>query len=126
MKMVRKYKLTQRETDEMLEALDDYIWIAIDAKKGVISAGDEYVADLRDELLMNRSQIGDIYGLGLNLKTGEIDYLPAINRRNPNTDNGELCANEKLRLETLTRYFFEYIPCYRAERCAPRYRKYAF
>ena len=96
----------------------------MDVKKGVIAAGDEYVSDLRDELLISRhSKANDIFGAGLNMRTGEIDYIPAVNRRNPSLDRGELSSEQELRVETVLHYFFENIPPFLAERSGPRYSK---
>ena len=104
--VVRKYKFTNKEILELTEQLDGYIWVVMDVKKGVIAAGDEYVSDLRDELLISRhSKANDIFGAGLNMRTGEIDYIPAVNRRNPSLDRGELSSEQELRVETVLHYF---------------------
>ncbi len=124
MKMVRKYKLNKRETKELMAELDDYVWVMLDIHRGIIVAGDEFISEMRDELLRLRSRREDIYGVGLDLKTGEISYVNAINRRNPSTNKGELNFDECLRIETLLRYFFESAPCYDAERKSYRYSKF--
>lgn len=122
--VVRKYKFTNKEILELTEQLDGYIWVVMDVKKGVIAAGDEYVSDLRDELLISRhSKANDIFGAGLNMRTGEIDHIPAVNRRNPSLDRGELSSEQELRVETVLHYFFENIPPFLAERSGPRYSK---
>lgn len=122
--LIKRYKFTKQEIDQLTEQLDGYIWVVMDVNKGVIAAGDEYVSDLRDELLVNkRSKQGDIFGAGLNLNTGEINFVPAVNRRNPSLKNGRLSPEHALRVETILHYFFENIPPYLAEREGPRYSK---
>lgn len=123
MKEYKKLKFSAKEIKGIMESLDGYIWIAIDARKGAISAGDVYVADLRDVLLIKRSKVEDIFGAGLDLETGRIDYLQAINRRNPSIENGEPTDENKRRIETLVRYFFADIPSFVAERSGPRYSR---
>lgn len=122
--LVRRYQFTNDEILELTHQLDGYIWVVMDVKKGVIAAGDEFVSDLRDELLIKKhSKKNDIFGAGLNMSTGEIDFIPAINRRNPSLKDGKLTPKQELRIETILHYFFENIPPYVAERSSPRYSK---
>lgn len=122
--VIRRYKFTDNEISELINQLDGYIWVVMDVNQGIIAAGDEYVSDLRDELMIKRrSKKNDIFGVGLNMYTGEIDYIPAINRRNPTIENGELTPNQELRVETILHYFFEDIPPFVAESAKPRYSK---
>lgn len=122
--VIRRYKFTDNEISELINQLDGYIWVVMDVNQGIIAAGDEYVSDLRDELMIKRrSKKNDIFGVGLNMYTGEIDYIPAINRRNPTIENGELTPNQELRVETILHYFFEDIPPFVAESAKPRYGK---
>ncbi len=122
--LIKRYKFTKKEIKNLTEQLDGYIWVVMDVNKGVIAAGDEYVSDLRDELLVSkRSKQEDIFGAGLDLYTGEIDLITAINRRNPSLENGELSPEQELRVDTILHYFFENIPPFLAERGGPRYSK---
>ena len=122
--VIRRYKFTDNEISELINQLDGYIWVVMDVNQGIIAAGDEYVSDLRDELMIKRrSKKNDIFGVGLNMYTVEIDYIPAINRRNPTIENGELTPNQELRVETILHYFFEDIPPFVAESAKPRYSK---
>ena len=127
MRYLRKMRFTSKELGDLSADLDGYIWIAVDARKGMISAGDEYLADLRDVLLTKRSKVEDIFGLGLNLITGEIDYVEFMNRRNPQlAKNGEIAAAQKERIETLIRYFFGDLAPFKAERERPRNTRQPF
>lgn len=113
MLFIKKLKFTKQELAEIGTQLDGYIWATIDAKRGVISAGDEFVQDLRDALMIRRCHPEDIFGFGLDLKTGRIDYLPACNRRNPTLNcRGEIPEERKERIETLIHYFFNGLAVY--------------
>ena len=116
MKIFKRMRITMSELNRLREALDDYIWIAMDCRRGVISAGDEYIEELRDVLLTRRSRPEDIYCFGFDMSTGKIDYIPHVNRRNPTTsDTGAVHALYAERIETLMHYFFEDLPVYQVE-----------
>ena len=111
----------QQITPELLERILKLIVIRD------TSESSEYLADLRDVLLTKRSKVEDIFGLGLNLITGEIDYVGFMNRRNPQlAKNGEIAAAQKERIETLIRYFFGDLAPFKAERERPRYTRQPF
>lgn len=126
MKILKRMRLNEQEIAELRESLDDYIWIAIDCRRGIISAGDEYIEELRDVLLMRRGRPEDIYCFGFDMATGEINYLRRTNRRNPLVGNdGEVHELYKDRIETLVRYFFELLPAFQAEKKLARYSRNA-
>ena len=121
MKILKRMRITASEINRLRDSLDDYIWVAMDCRRGIISAGDEYIEELRDALLMRRSHPEDIYCFGFDMSTGEIDYITRVNRRNPITDNfGNIHALYTQRIETLMRYFFEDLPVYQMENRSER------
>ena len=120
---MRKIKFNTDELDKIRKQLGGYLWAAVDAHRGVITAGDEYLSDLRDFLLAKRSIPEDIFCAGLDMETGEIFYPPLINRHNPYVDKNGIPEVLRNRVETLIRYFFEDIPAYKAKRSRPRYSK---
>ncbi len=120
---LRKMRFTEDELNKLRDEFGGYLWAAIDIHRGIISAGDEYLADLRDFLLIKRSKPQDILCAGLNLETGEIFYPTQINRRNPFVNRDGVPDVFRKRVDTLMRYFFEAIPNYRAERSCPRYSR---
>ena len=123
MKIYRRMKLTGKEIDELTELLDGYIWVAMDAKRGIIAAGDEYTSDLRDFLIVKRSKLEDIYGFGLDLKTGEIFYPIGVNMRNKLTGHcGAIPEARKRRIETLVHYFFSDIDPFWRKANIPHYK----
>ena len=124
MRYYRKMKFNQHELAELVEQMDGYIWCTVDARCGILSAGDDFMPDMRDDLIIRRSKIEDIFGFGLNLRTGEIDYRVGINRRNPTVGcKGVIPPERKERIETLVHYFFDGLAPYVAERNRPRYSR---
>ncbi len=114
MQMYKRVRFTKNELKQLCEDCDGYIWAALDTKKFAISLGDAYLADLRDVLLTHRGRLEDVFGIGINLKTGEIDYITFINRRNPLVDvNGKLSPELQENVEDVVHYFFENLPAYR-------------
>lgn len=107
---IKKLKFTKKELQKLAEDFDGYLWLAIDIKRSVIAAGDEFMADLRDVLLARRSRTEDIVTAGIDLKTGEI-YIPyAINRLNPEVRHTGLTDEIRARVEDLVSYFFAEMP----------------
>lgn len=108
----------------MLVTLDDYIWIALDIKKGIIAAGDEFAGTLKYALLKQKCKIQDIFGIGFDLLSGDIDYISPINiKLMDRASTREVPKNKHERIEILVRYFFTELPVYKAERERPRYSK---
>ena len=107
---IKKLKFTKKELQKLAEDFDGYLWLAIDIKRSVIAAGDEFMADLRDVLLARRSRTEDIVTAGIDLKTGEI-YIPYhINRLNPEIRHTGLTDEIRARVEDLVSYFFAEMP----------------
>ena len=82
MLLVRKMSFSREEVGSLLGDLDGYIWAVVDAKKGVMAAGDEYVGEMKRALLKQKCSIYDIFGIGIDLVTGEIDYYSPANKKN--------------------------------------------
>ena len=113
MKLYKTLQLKKREIIQLREVCENYIWAAIDPQKCIISLGDDYLADLRDVLLVHRCNPEDIFGIGFDLETGEINYVAQINRRNPTVNvDGELSPKDKENIEHALHYFFEKLPIY--------------
>ena len=115
MQIYKRVRFTKKELNELTKQCEGYIWAVVDTKKYVISLGDEYLADLRDVLICKRCNLEDIYGVGIDLKTGEINYVAQINRRNPSVGvKGELDMRSKEEVEDVLGYFFEKAPFFSA------------
>ncbi|MBR3323050.1 hypothetical protein IKG13_03275 [Candidatus Saccharibacteria bacterium] len=114
MNIYKRVQFKKREILQLQKDYEDYVWAAIDPSKCIISLGDDYLADLRDVLLVHHSRPENIFGIGFDLNTGEIDFIDQINRRNPSVDaSGELSPEDKENIEYALRYFFEKLPAYR-------------
>lgn len=120
---IKKIKFTQEEFDRLFEKYGGYIWAAIDIHRNRLTAGDEYLADLRDFLLINRGKPQDILCAGINLVTGEVFFPTLMNRRNPLVTKDGIPPELVERVYTIVRYFFEHIPGFKEERKKPRYSK---
>ncbi len=114
MQMYKRIRLTRNELEKLQQDCDGYIWAAIDPKKYAISLGDLYLADLRDILIVQRCELCNIYGIGLDMRTGEIDFVAQVNRRNPTVGvHGELSKKSKEEIVQSVRYFFDRLPAFR-------------
>ena len=114
MQIYKRVQLKKRELLQLKRDCEGYIWIAIDPVNSSISLGDDYLADLRDCLLVKRSSPGNVFGIGFDMSTGRIDYVAQINRRNPTVGcSGELSEEDKAKVEKTLHYFFEKLPAFR-------------
>jgi len=116
MQIYKRVQLKKRELLKLQHDCEGYVWAAVDPVNYAISLGDDYLADLRDCLLVKRSHLDNIFGIGLNLETGEVDFIAQINRRNPRVgSSGKLSDEDKASIEEVLRYFFEKLPVYRSD-----------
>ena len=111
------YKSVQFKKKELLKLrqdCEDYVWAVVDPIRCVISLGDDYLVDLRDVLLVRHCRPENLFGIGFDLNTGEINYVSQINRRNPTVEpSGKLSTKDQENIERTLRYFFEKLPIYR-------------
>lgn len=115
MKVYRRMRISLSELDRMRDELDDYVWVALDLKRGAMCAGDEYIGDLRDVLLQRRSAVEDIYCVGLNMATGDVNFLKSFNRRNPKVGyGGEISEEARKGVYHQIKYFFAGLPIFEA------------
>lgn len=124
MKIFRRMQLSATELERIRAELDDYIWLALDLRRCILSAGDIYIGDLRDAILARRGRVDDVYCAGLNMRTGEVNYLKTFNRRNPKVGfNGEISSDTKNRIMKQIEYFFGNLPIFSAEAALPKYSR---
>lgn len=116
MKVYRRMRISLSELDRMRDELDDYVWIALDLKRGALCAGDEYIGDLRDVLMQRRSAVENIYCVGLNMATGDINFLKSFNRRNPTVGySGDISDEVRKEIHHQIEYFFAGLPIFEAQ-----------
>ena len=89
--MVMILILTKRATVEELKRVAEdfgglYIKVVVDVGRGILAAGGERHFDAEQKLLEDGSNQPDLWGGGVDVKVGEIDYNSMINLR-PNQDN---------------------------------------
>lgn len=113
MKVYRRMRISMSELERLRDEMDDYIWVAIDLKRSALCAGDEYIGDLRDVLMQHRSAVEDIYCIGLNMETGDINFLKNFNRRNPNIGyGGDIPESVRKEICHQVEYFFAGLPIF--------------
>lgn len=116
MKIYRRMRISLSELDRLRDEMDDYIWVALDLKRSALCAGDEYIGDLRDVLMQRRSAVEDIYCVGLNMATGDINFLKNFNRRNPKVGyGGDISEGTKKLICNQIEYFFAGLPIFEAK-----------
>lgn len=79
-------KASKEEIKSVAEHFQGYIKVVVDIEKEILSAGADRHVDEEQQLLINGSKQSNLWGGGLDLETGEIDYNSMINLR-PNQDN---------------------------------------
>lgn len=86
MLLVVKKKATKKEIKKMAKDFDGYIKLVVDVEQEVLTGGGERHFEAEQKLLKQGSKQKDLWGGGLDLETGEIDYNSIINLR-PGQDN---------------------------------------
>ncbi len=111
MLITKKINFSKKELKTICQELDGYIWIAIDVVRGIIASGDEHVASLKQALFNEKCFIFNIFGVGMDLTTGEIDFISPINIKYMDKNSTKFVPHEhRDRIETLIRYFFAELP----------------
>lgn len=123
---IQKLNFKPQELDNIIQSLEGYIWVAIDIRKCIIAAGDERITDLKWALLQRKCNIYNIFGIGLDLITGEIDFYSPINiKRVDPASTPEVPQQQRSRIEDIIHYFFRELPVFRLPRHAA-HRKLPF
>lgn len=80
-------KATEEEIKKVVQDFDGlYIKVVVDVEREMLAAGGERHFDAEQILLENGSRQENLWGGGVDVKTGEIDYNSMINLR-PNQEN---------------------------------------
>ena len=123
--IIKKLRFLSDEVSEVQRKFDGYIWVAVDIKKAIIAAGDEYIARLREALVQIGSIKEDILGVGVDLFSGEIyPYTPINpNSRLSKLDHHRVPDEAYQRLEDIIDYFFIEFPCFKEKHRRGRFYK---
>ncbi len=88
-------KATSEELKQVSEHFHGFVKVVVDIEKGILCAGADRHVDEEQELLERGSKQSNLWGGGVDIETGEIDYNSMINLR-PNQDNPsrDILSNE--------------------------------
>ncbi len=84
-RIIRK-KASKKELKEIAEYFEGYIKVVVDIDREILAGGGGRHCDDERILLDDGSKQKDLWGGGLDIETGEIDYNSIINLR-PKQDN---------------------------------------
>ncbi|MEK7536200.1 MAG: DUF5674 family protein [Patescibacteria group bacterium] len=79
-------KATKAEIGKVSEHFQGYIKVVVDIENRILCAGADRHVDEEQELLKLGSKQSNLWGGGIDIETGEIDYNSMVNIR-PNQDN---------------------------------------
>lgn len=93
---------SEKQIEEMLQALGDYIKLAVDVERGIVAGGGGAHADCEKELLVNGSKQEDVWGADWNPETEEVSFESLINIR-PRQNNRGMVIQDPLLREKISR-----------------------
>lgn len=86
---------TKEEVEKVAEDLDKYIKVVIDVKRNILAAGGIRHVEAEQILISQGSNQKDLWGGGLDLMTGSMDYDSMINiRPHDNNSSREVLSQE--------------------------------
>ena len=100
-----RQRATEKEIREMLEELETYIKLAVDAERNILAGGGEYHADCEEVLLEDGSRQEDIWGADWYPQNQKVEFGALINIRPHQENRGMEIENPRLRerIETIIR-----------------------
>jgi len=81
MLLIVRTKIDQETLKKIAEDLKGYIKVVVDVQRKILAAGGEKHVDGERLLLEDGSRQEDLWGAGLDLETGEMDFDSVINLR---------------------------------------------
>jgi len=84
--LILNSKATDDEIKQISEHFDGYVKVVVDVEREILCAGADRHVDEEQMLLENGSKQSNLWGGGLDIETGQIDYNSMINLR-PNQEN---------------------------------------
>lgn len=100
MLLIVRDKTDQETLKKIAEDLKGYIKVVVDVRRKILSAGGEKHVDGEQLLLKDGSRQEDLWGAGLDLETGEMDFDSLINLR-PDQNRSREILDENLRKEAV-------------------------
>lgn len=92
-----KEKISPEDLKKAAEDLDGYIKFVVDVEKGILTAGGTRHVKGEQLLLENGSSQEDLWGGGLDLETGEVDFDSMINIRPAQENSSREVLSQNLR-----------------------------
>ena len=104
MVLIIRAKIDSESLKQAAGDLKGYIKVVVDIRRRILSAGGEKHVDGELLLLQGGSHQEDLWGAGLDLETGEMDFDSLINLRLKQNASREI-LNQKIRqqVESITR-----------------------
>jgi hypothetical protein len=98
MLIIVRSKIDRETLEKIAEDLKGYIKVVVDVRRKILAAGGEKHVDGEQLLLKDGSRQEDLWGAGLDLETGEMDFDSLINLR-PTQNRSREILDEKIRKE---------------------------
>jgi len=96
MLLIVRSKIDLETRKKIAEDLKGYIKIVVDVRRNILAAGGEKHVDGERLLLEDGSRQEDLWGAGLDLETGEMDFDSLINLR-PTQNRSREILDEEIR-----------------------------
>jgi hypothetical protein len=97
--VILKEKPTPLQLEQMKEEYGNYLKVVVDIEEGILAGGGEYHVDAEQELIKSGHKQSDLWGGGIDLETGSIDYNSMINIRPNQVNPGRDVASEDTRMK---------------------------
>ena len=91
--LIIRESATAEQVQELKQALDSYIKLAVDVRRGILAGGGELHADCEHALLADGSRQEDIWGADWYCDTREVGFESLINVR-PREGNASLMIQD--------------------------------
>ena len=108
MLLIIRTKIDPESRKKVAEDLKGYVKVVVDVQRKILSAGGEKHVDGEQSLLKDGSQQKDLWGAGIDLENGEMDFDSMINLR-PTQNTSREILDQKIRqqVESITRSLLE-------------------
>lgn len=105
MLLLVELRLNDKDLQKVASDLDGYIKFVVDVDLGILTAGGPRHFEGEKMLLDNGSRQGNLWGGGLDLESGEVDFDSMINiRPNDNNPSREILSQEmRSKVESIVR-----------------------
>lgn len=81
MLLIIREKANEETLKKIADDLDGYVKVVVDLKRKILAGGGKLHVDGEKLLLQDGSEQSDLWGAGIDLETGEVDFDSMINLR---------------------------------------------